>query len=129
VLLRLLIYKAPAIAWMLLIFFLSSGPVNPSVNEMPDYLLHSGAYAVLYVALFWAVHEGLALMRGRGGYILPGVITVLYGLSDEFHQSFIPSRDANVHDLLADVCGAIIGAAIVAALMRLSWQFRANRQV
>jgi VanZ family protein len=36
---------------------------------------------------------------------------VLYGLSDEVHQSFIPGRDASVGDVVADALGALLGAA------------------
>ena len=31
-------------------------------------------------------------------------------MSDEFHQSFVPSRQADVMDAVADVAGSILGA-------------------
>jgi VanZ family protein len=37
------------------------------------------------------------------------VIAALYAASDEYHQSFVPSRGASVHDVLIDTCGACIG--------------------
>lgn len=37
------------------------------------------------------------------------VIAALYAASDEFHQSFVPSRGASVHDVLIDTCGACLG--------------------
>ena len=42
--------------------------------------------------------------------------TALYAATDEFHQSFVPSREARVHDVAIDACGA--GAA-----MLLLWGF------
>lgn len=40
-------------------------------------------------------------------------IASAYGISDELHQSFVPGRDCNVWDWLADTLGAIIGAGLV----------------
>ena len=34
---------------------------------------------------------------------------VLYAVSDEFHQAFVPSRTAHINDLLIDVLGGICG--------------------
>ncbi len=41
--------------------------------------------------------------------LVPFFICVGYALLDEFHQSFVPSRQASLTDVLIDVCGAIIG--------------------
>jgi VanZ family protein len=40
-----------------------------------------------------------------------------YGAIDEFHQSFVPGRDCNVWDWLADTLGAFLGALAVMLLM------------
>jgi VanZ family protein len=34
-----------------------------------------------------------------------------YGVSDEFHQSFVAGRDSEVLDWVADTVGAAVGAA------------------
>lgn len=39
-----------------------------------------------------------------------------YGITDEFHQSFVPGRTVDVLDWATDTCGAALGAAIVAAV-------------
>jgi VanZ family protein len=36
-------------------------------------------------------------------------IAAAYGLSDEIHQQFVPSRVASIYDLLADTIGAFLG--------------------
>lgn len=35
---------------------------------------------------------------------------LLYGLTDEYHQSLVPGREADVLDLLADTVGGLLGA-------------------
>ncbi len=40
------------------------------------------------------------------------VLATLYGVSDEFHQLFVPGRSADRYDVLADCIGATMGAAI-----------------
>ena len=34
----------------------------------------------------------------------------LYGVVDEFHQYFVPGRDASIYDIAADMAGGIMGA-------------------
>ena len=111
---RFLVYRLPAIAYMALIFLASSGPVGDKVpEEAPDWALHGVAYLILYLLVFWAVHEGVRPRPGRGGYLSPMIITVLYGMTDEYHQSFVVSRDASVRDVLADAVGAAIAAFFI----------------
>ena len=38
------------------------------------------------------------------------IITTLYAISDEWHQSFVPSRSASINDVAIDACGAFFGA-------------------
>ena len=47
------------------------------------------------------------------------VLSVFYGLTDEFHQMFVPGRVADLFDLLADAGGAIIGLFVVWAWSRV----------
>ena len=78
----------------------------------PDYIGHGVSYAVLGALLLRALADGT--LRGmRTGLILPAVlIATVYGVSDEFHQSFIPGRTASVGDIVADTIGALIGAGV-----------------
>jgi VanZ family protein len=125
---RFLVFKSPALAYMALIFYMSSGPVNsPTLNAIPDYYLHSSGYSLLSVLLFWAWNEGLASKKEPGSYLFPVLITVLYGISDEFHQSFVPGRDSAAIDVMFDAIGAMLGVAIVRLLYRLISSFRRTR--
>ena len=39
-------------------------------------------------------------------------VAAAFAASDEFHQSFVPTRSASVHDVMLDVFGAIVGLAV-----------------
>ncbi|OGJ12863.1 hypothetical protein A3K82_00940 [Candidatus Pacearchaeota archaeon RBG_19FT_COMBO_34_9] len=40
------------------------------------------------------------------------VISLVYAISDEIHQSFIPGRDANIKDVLTDIAGSITSMVV-----------------
>jgi len=42
----------------------------------------------------------------------------MYAVSDDFHQSFVPSRTASAWDVLVDACGAATGLALIWSLRR-----------
>ncbi len=120
--LRAALFSLPAAAYMAFIFYMSSGPVeSDTLHRVPDYVLHACGYALLYVLLHLACHEGLRLRPGRGSYWLPLLLTILYGMSDEYHQSFVPSRDASLRDLLADSIGSFAGVIALRAIVPLEW--------
>jgi VanZ family protein len=83
------------------IFYLSSRPGNEVGLPAPwDKLAHFLAYALL----------GFLLARGLDGRRAAFGIASLYGLLDEFHQSFTPGREVSLGDFLADALGAALGA-------------------
>ena len=46
------------------------------------------------------------------------LLTLVVASSDEFHQSFIPSRGPSVFDVLLDMCGAVFVQILIAAFAR-----------
>ncbi len=83
-----------------------------------DKLLHAGAWAVLTALALRATHGGKGPLRA-GPTLAAAAIAVGYGLSDEYHQSFVTGRDAGLPDLLADFVGAAV--AVAAAFGRQVW--------
>jgi VanZ family protein len=125
---RIVIFKLPVLVYMALIFYSSSGPItSPTLNQIPDYYLHSLGYSLLCMLVFWALHEGLEASGGRWDYLIPILITILYGISDEFHQSFVPARDAELKDVFSDSAGALLGIVFIIILRRVISSFRSVR--
>ena len=105
---------AAVVAWMGLIYFLSSKSslprlIPPGLPQIQDAVGHFAVYAVLVVLAWWALRG--AGVRHPGFWAL--VIAVLYGASDEFHQSFVPDRNPDLFDLATDLAGAATALLIV----------------
>jgi VanZ family protein len=93
------------------IFILSSIPgAELSGIQTPDYILHAVEYSVLGLLLcWWRVAAGEPVARAVTQAIIMGS---LYGITDEFHQFFVPGRCMSVSDWLADTAGSAAGAWI-----------------
>lgn len=106
-----------AIIWMTTIFLLSHQQSLPSPTLFPsqDKLFHVIVYAVLGMLFIGALPHKPAAPPCRT-VMIAGLLATLYGCSDEFHQSFIPGRSAEITDILADGVGAFLGASITALL-------------
>jgi VanZ family protein len=81
---------------------------------------HFVEYAVLGCLAWRAVHFDPAF-----GAFSPGrqlrlalLFCMLYASSDEFHQSFVPSRQAAIRDVLLDTCGSAFGLLAIRVVRR-----------
>ena len=78
---------------------------------------HVTEYAILAALLWRALRSGTDWKSKT--WILFVVVWIgcaIFAASDEFHQSFVPSRTSSLHDVMIDICGALIGLAICIAL-------------
>jgi VanZ family protein len=122
----------PALAWMLLMFVGSTDVLsaehtsrflvpflhwlNPHISMATIVSIH---FALRKIAHFmeYAVLAGL-LWRGlRGTFSAAGkvvlafsnfLVAATFAASDEYHQSFVPSRTASAHDVMIDWIGAFV---------------------
>lgn len=111
----------PATAWMALLFVLSAQPGlrvsdDASVDGPIRHVVHVIVYAVLALLLLWGF-DAIASWRGKLA-LLAGLVTFLYGITDELHQLTVPNRTGTALDLIWDALGAAIGVAIGLALAR-----------
>ncbi len=109
-----------ALAWMVGLFYLSSQPHLdvPSLVPDQDKVLHFGAYALLGLFFLGSLRPSLPPGYRNVQALLATAAASLYGISDEIHQSFVPGRDPDVLDWLADTCGALLATLLLAWLSR-----------
>lgn len=114
------VFRGLALAWMAFIFYLSSQPHLdvPSVMEGQDKFMHFVAYAILG----FFIARALGPITGTFSWqrvAVAAALTLLYGLSDEFHQSFVPGRSPSALDLVADALGGLAGGWFARSLAGL----------
>lgn len=101
----------PALAWASVIFAGSSVPGSQIPGGFAE-LGHLIEYAILGGLLVFALWRGLPADAGRVAWAAL-TLCALYGLSDEFHQAFVPMRTPDPLDWVTDVLGASVGLAVV----------------
>ena len=141
---RFAYYWLPVIAWAGVIFALShtSGEtLDTTVDETAQFIpiafllspefAHMAQFGVLAALAYrlLASYQTLPKRWTLGGALL---FAVGYGVTDEFHQMFVPGRSATLGDLALDTLGAalgLVGAVIAAWALRRLWdavnQYRA----
>jgi VanZ family protein len=103
-----------AILWMGAIFVLSAIPSITTPFDEPAYdftfkkFAHVTVYGILTALLFGALrihikHQVYALLTAI-------LVSVLYGCSDEWHQTFVPGRKGTLRDVAIDGVGAIVAS-------------------
>lgn len=105
----------PVVAYMALIFALSAMSSPPSPGPINDKVLHFGFYGGLAAVTLRATAGGrLAGLTGPA-MAAAWAIATLYGVSDEFHQRFVPYRSSDLADLVADSLGAAVAVGVLGA--------------
>lgn len=103
------------ILWMFFIFWLSDKPLDYFPAGAPDYgqiVVHIFLYAVLAGLI---VSAAAGINRGwkiRNIILFAILFSVLYGITDEYHQGFVPGRTVSFLDLGFDFLGAVLGSLV-----------------
>lgn len=101
----------PPILWALIIFSFSSFTVGHATEiYWKDFIVkktaHIFEYGIFATLLYRAmINSGI---KNKKSMWLAVVIACLYGITDEFHQSFTPGREPTLRDVLIDTLGASI---------------------
>ena len=118
-----------------IIFSLSGVPGDsiplPDVANL-DKLLHAVMYGVLAITVLFAFPARKYYVHPWKMSLLVVLFCLFYGISDEFHQSFVPNRCPSVFDLVADTAGAVFAVLIwfrfilSAGVLPYPWQNRSK---
>lgn len=108
--LKLAIFWILTFLWAALIFYLSSIPNLEVTSEtVPNFitrkLAHLGEYAILAILIFRS--------RNLKGALLAILLATIYGISDEVHQTFVPTREFHFTDIGFDFVGSFLGVYIL----------------
>ena len=83
-------------------------------SALPDKPVHFAVYGLLGALVLRALARGRWFGVGGRTALASIVLTITYGVSDEWHQSFVPGRTPDSMDLLVNSVGAavVVGAAV-----------------
>lgn len=143
--------------WMGLIFYMSAQPatqsqqmskgvvevvvqtverVAPSVAQQLDirylhHIIRKNAHFIIYLVLGVLVINALNVsgIDGRRGIVLALSICILYAISDEVHQLFVPGRSGEVRDVIIDTAGSSVGIGIYLGLANVKEKVRARQSM
>lgn len=111
---KLTTWRMAAVFWMVLIFIFSSipsvflGPAALPIDILKK-VFHVIIFGILSVLYLLALKPGIPLSDFRyRTFFLSFFLTVLYALSDEYHQAFTPGRHSSLYDVIVDAGGAVV---------------------
>jgi VanZ family protein len=126
----------PAIVWMLFMFFGSTDVLsaehtsrflvpfllwlNPQISPATIVSIHFALrklghlleYAILSGLLWRALRGTLTADRKLVVALSTFLLAAVFATSDEYHQSFVPSRTASAHDVMIDCIGAFVAVLL-----------------
>lgn len=105
----------PAVLYMLLIWTLSSFPMmNVPIGSVPfkDKGVHFVEYGVLSFLLSHALRGSWPRLGAGRRFLIATVGTLVWGMLDEIHQAYVPGRQSDINDVVADALGALLGASL-----------------
>ncbi len=110
-------YWLPPIIYALIIFILSSRPSPRLGPEIPhiDKISHTLIYFIFAILMWRALYHASPAFFQKRAIWFALIFTILFGVSDEWHQFFVSFRHADVFDLLFDSIGASL------AIVGINW--------
>ena len=127
----------PVLSWAVLIFLASTGALSGSntamlvrplhwlfphlsdatLNFIHGVIIRKGAhfteYAIFGLLAARAFRTSSRQMLRTHWFIMALFVVVVYSLTDEFHQSFVPTRTASIYDSMIDTCGGLAALCLV----------------
>lgn len=117
------------ILWMIFIFVMSSFNANESSNQsgiivnfissifnisdtkLLSLIIRKGAHFTEYFIL--GILSINYVIKYKKNIIYSYLMCILYAISDEIHQLFVPGRSCQILDVIIDCLGSIIGIILI----------------
>ena len=95
----------PAIFVMIIIYYFSSlSGTRLEAMGLRREIFHFNGHFFLFMALC------ISYFKATKNIFISIMLTVIYGMLDEFHQVFVPFRSSSLYDLSVDSMGAFVAA-------------------
>lgn len=122
-----LYYGGPVLVYAGLIYFLSSQSQFP--EEFPSFFgFDKVVHFVEYYIFGWLLYRWFSSpdrVWGRRGVLLMTLLVGIgYAVGDEWHQSFVPGRDASFFDALFDAAGIAVAAVTYPFIFRVIFRIK-----
>ncbi len=103
-------YWLPVIFYAGIIFLFSSLSARdvPALFPAQDAVFHIIEYAGLAYLIYRLIKQYYPLAKPRQVLILALLVIFIYGLTDEYHQSFVIGRSATIFDVAMDCLGGLL---------------------
>lgn len=121
--------------WMGVIFYMSAQTADDSSEmsnalllwiqnalgaELSSFLIRKAAHATEFALLAMLLYNFIkSVYRNRFAVLISLPLTVLYAVTDEIHQLFVPGRACRFTDVLIDSAGAVLGTLAAVIIYKL----------
>ncbi len=116
-----LLYTVSLIVYLGFIFYLSS--LEQPGQQIQITHIDKVFHFIIYLPMPWLFFLSLRASAVEGikyNYFNLGIIlSLIYAATDEWHQSFVPTRNMDFLDFLADAAGILAGAFLFRVLLKL----------
>ena len=110
----------PVVLWAAVIFTFSTWPTKKSSEfYLWDFIVKKTAHVVEYGIFTILIYRALKAsgVNKLEAAVYAVILAIMYGMSDEFHQSFTPGREPKVRDVVIDSFGSMISMYLVLKIL------------
>jgi len=113
-------YWFPVLLWAFVIFLFSANPTTrASEIHWQDFIVKKTAHIVeygIFTLLLFRALRGANLNMSKA-VVSAIIISIIYGATDEFHQSFTPGREPTLRDVIFDSIGSLLSGYFIFYLL------------
>ncbi len=100
---------------LLQLFGIDSGSILAETAQIIHLWIRKSAHFFIYMVLSLLLSNAFLAVPWKNRYriLLTVLLSVLYAVTDELHQYFVPGRTASFRDVCIDTLGAVLGFVFV----------------